>query len=160
MDFDNGESVYNLIPRVKVVSKGKLFRSKHNPSQPPSYSTFGATDRRTIANASGHESAVARVRPSSVGPKTSRADPKQYTKRYSGFIRVLPTDKTAVAAFKRPSEETAKKASVPRRDERPSMMGLKTEKNFVALNTCLSSLPKQRIVAPPLLPRTSKFSWM
>jgi len=144
MDFGESESVYNLIPLTATeMAKDKMYRSKHNPKRPPSYSTFGAAGTaRTVANASGLEAAS--VKPNTV-KSSGKADPKQFMKKCSGLYN---TEKPSSSVFLRPTD-AAKKPVVPTREDKP-IMGLKTEKNFVVSNAveCILSVPKKRIVEP------------
>eukprot|EP00760_Papus_ankaliazontas_P013632 PhM_4_TR15863/c0_g1_i1/m.28029 len=88
MDFDEEESIYNLIPpAAATTTKQNMHRSKHNPKAAPSYSTFGvAGTARTVANASGVET-VNGPRANTVsaarGGRTTTgvADPKQFLKK-------------------------------------------------------------------------------
>eukprot|EP00759_Apiculatamorpha_spiralis_P028530 PhF_6_TR31122/c0_g1_i1/m.45554 len=147
MDFGVEESIYDIIPPQGIsAAKEHMYRSKHNPKRPPSYSTFGvAGSARTVANASGTEDVQLNARSSSTKRTPVNADPNKFLKKGASQQQ---GSNTAAAASQQPfHREEAKKPPVPAREDKP-IMGLKTEKNFVVSNAveCILSVPKKKPV--------------
>jgi hypothetical protein len=120
------ESIYTLVPHVPAAAqKGKMHRSKFDPSAAPSYSTF---PRKEGARGQGEGSASMLYAGRSgamgrdVGPEV---DPKRFLKSHSSKKDKLPPPQP----FQRP-QVAPTKPGVPARDDKP-VMGLMTEKNFV-----------------------------
>jgi len=165
----NGESVYNLIPDPEhIQAKPPIYRSKHNPKAPPSYSTFGtAGTSKPLANCDGgdivHDSAggkhKAKKGAASIGRTVQQEiDPKKFLRKHQG------TGGTALETCNLPDpskferQDQSKRPAVPRQEEKP-VMGLTTEKNFVVANAveAILAAPKR---PPPLQPRPTQKATM
>eukprot|EP00756_Hemistasia_phaeocysticola_P012688 Hpha_TRINITY_DN15222_c5_g8::TRINITY_DN15222_c5_g8_i1::g.66856::m.66856 len=164
----NAESVYNLIPDPEQIqAKPPIYRSKHNPKAPPSYSTFGtAGTSKPLANCDGgdivHDSAggkhKAKKGAASIGRTVGQeVDPKKFLRRQQGAGGTsLEGGLPEPTKFER--ADKSRRPIVPRQEEKP-VMGLTTEKNFVVANAveAILAAPKR---PPPLQPRPTQKSTM
>eukprot|EP01062_Namystynia_karyoxenos_P033469 TRINITY_DN24635_c0_g1_i1.p1 TRINITY_DN24635_c0_g1~~TRINITY_DN24635_c0_g1_i1.p1 ORF type:complete len:304 (+),score=122.27 TRINITY_DN24635_c0_g1_i1:106-1017(+) len=157
----NTESVYNLIPAPEVVQeKPPIYRSKHNPKVPPSYSTFGtAGTSKPLANCDGgdivHDCSGSKHKARKGAASIGRAihgtvDPKKFLRRQQGTGGTsLEAPLPEPAKFTR--ADACKRASVPKQKDKP-VMGLTTEKNFVVSNAvdAILAAPKKPIATEQL----------
>jgi hypothetical protein len=75
--MSHGESIYNLIPRPRAQQQRTvMYRSKYNPTIPPTASTFGAATvtQVPVSNIAGYSNAAPRTHKhqlegSTMGPK-------------------------------------------------------------------------------------------
>ncbi|KAJ9455885.1 hypothetical protein DIPPA_21809 [Diplonema papillatum] len=136
MTFEPEESIYRLIPEEEAPpEKQPMYRSSHNATLPPSYSTFGiAGTSKKMANPGGMEiihdisggKHKARKPHASMGATVNTTvNPKNYLKM-AGRRELPPASK-----FLR--SETERRPPVPGQTEKP-VMGLTTDKNFVVSN--------------------------
>jgi hypothetical protein len=145
------ESIYNLIPvPPEEIVKPPIYRSKHNPTLMPSYSTIGLTNTSKLVTNTGGVTDGPDADARNNGRKThatmgnvvaGNVNPKQFLKK-SGSPEVNKH------TFSRSASEP-RKAPVPPKDERP-IMGLRSEKNFVVANSVenIISVPKKKHVPP------------
>jgi len=142
--FDHGESIYNIIPPEQVEEKrGIRYTSKHDPSIPPSSTTFGLsqTSNPIAANISGtaEGKVVAKKQCRTMGrkPGTNRNDPMDYMKKHAktgGKVETLEEVKRNAPEKLVPSELQPKlKPDVPKASDTP-VMNLVTSKNFIVSN--------------------------
>eukprot|EP00760_Papus_ankaliazontas_P002621 PhM_4_TR11189/c0_g1_i1/m.13803 len=154
------ESVYDLIPTVQPeAQKPPLYRSKHDPTLLPSYSTLGLKNtNKLIRNTDGAlkeqqvstglagASHTMRKPQSTMGAPlgNTAADPKKFLKRATGqpHLEPIPHQFSRTAPLPR-------KPEVPHKDERP-IMGLRSDKNYVVANSVenIVSVPKKKAVEP------------
>jgi hypothetical protein len=144
MSVDTGESVYDLIPPPPTRDiKGPIFRSKHDPTAPPTCSTFGRSTAATclVTNAGGDTKSDPKAHPwktehSSFGPKNpDKANPKKFVKKQK---RELPKKGRFVY-------HDAKKPPIPKPTEEPAQRDIQQPKNFIKMNTtaALNASPKR-----------------
>lgn len=121
------ESIYNLIPPVeRVVQKPPMYRSKHNPRQPPLGSTLCGANGAAVGD---QPPPSKKASAGGFGPKNgSRKVPSQYLKKTTA-TGVDPKSKPA--KFSRPGG--SRKAAVPKASDAP-VSGLHTSKNFIVAN--------------------------
>jgi hypothetical protein len=78
------ESIYNWIPKKEeIVIKPPRYRSKHDPTLPPTGSTFGLHGTTKIAGAGLGES-LPKIEKSGKLIKSGKPDPKEFTKKGAG----------------------------------------------------------------------------
>jgi len=139
------ESIYNLIsvPPEEIV-KPPIYRSKHDPTMAPSYSTIGLQNTsKLITNTGGDTTGTDKGRKphATMGSVATKPTPMKFLKKAA---EVVPN----LTGFERGNTQE-KKAPVPTREERP-IMGLRSDKNFVVANSVenIISVPKKKHVAP------------
>lgn len=134
---EQGEAIYNWIKEEQPVpAKPRRYRSKHNPKAPVSGSTL-----RVQKSAAG-----------TFGRPTKGSNPRNFLKAGSKVGKGTST----IGRPKRFTRTTgARKAAVPRRDERP-VYGLKTSKNFVVSNAVENILAAPKMVDNGRLDYTKK----
>lgn len=144
-----GENIRDLIPEAQArTKKEKRHRSKHNGIMPPSYSTFGAKNgsQLGVTNVGGdtHEPSTSHMWKkghSTMGMSHQRSQKPQPRNFLTKKDQTLaPPNK-----FSRTQATGSKKASVPKRGEKP-VYGLVTSKNFITANAVANILaePKKR----------------
>jgi hypothetical protein len=121
------ESIYSLVPQeVHVEQKPKMYRSSHHPQSSLSGSTIGIHGTTRLPGAGE----ALKKTFAEFGPKGScRPDPSVFLKSGQRCTGVIPTSNPSGFVY----EDTSRKPSVPRRDEKP-VLGLKTNKNFITSN--------------------------
>lgn len=163
------ESIYNLIPRPPdEVVRPPMYRSKHNPCLPPSYSTFGTIGTSKLqANCNGEDPEVdaagskhkCKKNAGTMGAAavSGQVNPQRFLKRGEGNPALPPVGKFDRATVAVAGAE--KRPAVPRRSEKP-VMGLMTEKNFVVANAVdnILSAPRRKAPDPPPLGAVAQHS--
>jgi hypothetical protein len=141
------ESIYNLIPRSEIAEeKEPMYRSKHNPRNPVTGSTFCTTTTTRLPGAGVGGGLPARrgrgehlpvASHALFGKDDVRPDPRMYLK--AGAHNAEMTGEIQPFRYSGP-----RKAGVPPREEKP-VMGLHTTKNFVTANAVEAILQVPRI---------------
>jgi hypothetical protein len=129
------ESIYNLIPKEAYnPPKEKRYKSQHPATLPPTATTFGLkTTSKVVGN---FEGAVVPGEGAhkNTGNGLTFGKPK-------GAVKPLPTNplKKNTGTIKLPEktafqrEDQARRAPVPKKDEKP-IMGLVSDKNYIVAN--------------------------
>ena len=138
------ESIYNLIPEAyQPPERPPMYRSKHNPVQPPSYSTFP-----NKASSIKHDSTGASLygrRAVPIGHDVSQEiTPKRFLHSGQGHPPLPPVQKFLRDSYSGP------KPPIPSKEEKP-VLGLVTDKNFVVANAvdAVVTAPKRTVLEPP-----------
>eukprot|EP00755_Sulcionema_specki_P029927 Sspe_Gene.93226::Locus_65920_Transcript_2_2_Confidence_0.500_Length_1063::g.93226::m.93226 len=146
---EQDESVYNLIPHPEPpVQKPPMYKSKHNPNVPPSYSTFGVTGTSKLqANCNGQDAELDESGSKHKMKKPAATMGKSVAREVSpqNFLRKnAHANETAPKVVKMEPAQPRRPA-VPKRTEKP-VMGLTTQKNFVVANAVdnILSMPKRQ----------------
>jgi hypothetical protein len=153
------ESVYSLIPPAQSEKeRSAMYRSKHSTTVvPPTASTFGFHGTaKVLSNVAGEpEHVIAAPHPSKRAGATfgksvsGTIDPHAFLKKMTGAEKAKSTsDRNRSLSPRRSHSSEAKRAAVPKREEKP-IMGLKTDKNFVVANAV------EAILAAPKRPPAS-----
>lgn len=147
----------NLIPpEQRRVQRPPMYRSKYDPTMPPTGSTFGLGGSSRVPGASlGDEPAASKVATAGgFGPKENRRkNPRSFTKKGAG-----PSGGKGASSAAKPAKWTrptaaSKKPTVPSRSEAP-VMGLHTTKNFVVANAV------ENILAVPKNTASAEDDWL
>ena len=97
MMYEPGESIYNLIPPEQVqIPKDKRYKSKFNPTIPPTASTFcNKTTSKVVANMGGEIQPDERFHHTNKADATwghvkgaKKPDPNSFHKKGTGTIRL------------------------------------------------------------------------
>lgn len=131
------ESIYNLLPREKLISeKERMYRSMYPHNLAPTGSTFilKNTSYPGVANMGGSVHFPKGAHPVIKGQTATmgrpiggyRQDPENFIKKNHQY-KIIPAPERIKSAME------IRKPSVPTRKDKP-VMGLKTEKNYVTAN--------------------------
>lgn len=141
------ESIYNLLPKRKIIPKKKpLYKSQSLPTLPPTGSTFNllCSSFPNVSNMGGEQSLPTGGHPltgSSLTfgkPKGSyKSDPSNFNKKKLFYSRNTP-----ILLVRSQSE--AKKPPVPTLKDKP-LMGLSSCKNYISLNIIEAKITPKRI---------------
>jgi len=150
------ESIYNLIPKEYVQPpKQPLYRSKHSPDTAPTGSTLGhhttsipgtsnlagGTKNPHLAHANKNSGATFGKTKDELKPNT-----QSFTKKGTGKMGSVYQSSENGGEFK--YEDSFKKPSVPKKDEKP-IMGLVSNKNFVVSNAVENMLSQPKVKEDP-----------
>jgi len=124
------QCIFNLIPQPeKTVRKERMYRSRHNPKAAVIGSTFGVhgTTRLVGAGQSNTRQITRKPKTGGMGKPLGMCKPDP-----SNFLRGGKS-KTALGEPKPFSRTGARKAGIPKANERP-VVGLQSTKNYVTAN--------------------------
>ena len=133
--YDEEESIYQLVAQQKAAAqKPPTYKSKHNHSAPPSFSTFGLQGTsKILGNVAGEpEEKYDGTHPAKKPCGTfgravgQHINPKQ-------FLHKSSSQQKPALQIEAKHDRAKVKPPVPARDDKP-VMGLKTDKNFVVAN--------------------------
>lgn len=150
----NEESIYNLIPQQEVAArKPRRYKSKYDPLQRPTGSTFTGTNNTSLvgANVGTNQGNMLRMKSKtgSLGKALgqSKPNPTQYMKK-----KAQPSGNQDIKPFVRAVQ--SRKAAVPKQDEIP-VMGLQSTKNYVTANAveAILAVPGHRAAIKPQQPQ-------
>eukprot|EP01041_Mallomonas_annulata_P005333 gene5333-10662_t len=132
------ESIYNLVPREYAAPvKEPMYRSKHNPNEPLTGSTFGCKGTTRLIGA-----AVAVKKDSALfGPRGSqdKPDPKAFLRKSNMGIG---SQEMKASSFR---YLDCTKPPVPSRNDAP-VMGLHSDKNYITANAVEAILQVPRVI--------------
>lgn len=131
------ETIYNLVPREYVIpEKPPMHKSKHNPQQNLTGSTFGCHGSTRLPGAG-----------LVVKKEASLFGPKEHTN--TGYLKKKTVELPPPETVERSSKYSSVKPAVVKASDRP-VMGIRTTKNFITANAV------EAILAAPRVPPSSK----
>lgn len=148
------ESIYNLIPQQEQKAyKPRRYKSRHDPNQMPTASTFTGTNNTSLvgANVGASQASMRRTKgkTAQLGKPLgqSKPNPTQYMKK-----RTQESGNQDIKPYVRPVQ--SRKAAVPKQDEAP-VMGLQSTKNYVTANAveAILAVPGHRAAVKPQQPQ-------
>ena len=140
------ESIYNLVPKMKIVpGKGVSYQSKHPPNLPPTASTFipGNTSFPYVLNMSGNDSLPRGAHPLIRKSATFGLPLGSYSPNAHNFHKKGETHKIIPPPEKLHQLSKIKKPPIPTVKDTP-ICGLKTDKNFIISNAVDNILMQPR----------------
>lgn len=128
------ESIYNLIPQTHIpVERPPMYRSRHDPLNPPVGSTFG-THGSTRPLGAG---LLVKREHSVLGPKdAARPNPQDFLRKSHTTHQMVEEMKSSMRTGQTGTfryQEDQRRPPVPVREDRP-VMGLRSNKNFITAN--------------------------